>query len=396
MSYLVYDCETTITKSFNRTANPLDPRNYVVAYGFRYSEEKDTEVRLEYFSERTDLFDKLAYYLHYAQPELLIGHNIKFDLLYLWKYEFFQNWLKKGGRIWDTMLAEYLISGQQISLKRAGTCGLRILAEKAGAPAREKLMEIYWQEGRCTSTIPKTVILEDLESDVKDTEVLYLEQVSRIDPGAITVYQAYMDSLLATIEMEFNGMRVDKDLGLRDREYIQFQLKEIDSELFERSNFPERIQFNPASNDHISCVLFGGSLYNIEPIPVLQEGDPIIYKSGIKRGQVKTKLTKLEYRVDGLGAKTKEKKETKKGGYFSVSDEVLQSLLVNNKKAVKEFAELVIKRRELATLLDRYYTSMLECITPWTNCIHTEFQHNLTETGRLSSRNPNLQNIPRG
>jgi hypothetical protein len=74
--YLIFDEETQINKSHKRTANPWHPDNYVVARGWK--KEGDTECSAEFFTGRTE-----DNYLRIPDDvTVIVGHNIKFDLLY--------------------------------------------------------------------------------------------------------------------------------------------------------------------------------------------------------------------------------------------------------------------------------------------------------------------------
>jgi len=80
-------------------------------------------------------------------------------------------------------------------------------------------------------------------------------------------------------------------------------------------------------------------------------------------------------------------KKTKTG--YSTNEEVLSKLAVKH-----EFPALILEYRQLAKLKSTYIDALPKMVNLKTGCIHTEFLQTGTETGRLSSRHPNLQNIP--
>lgn len=81
-------------------------------------------------------------------------------------------------------------------------------------------------------------------------------------------------------------------------------------------------------------------------------------------------------------------KRTKKGGY-STTEEILEKL-----RAANPIVDLILKHRALKKLLTTYVNALPAMINPATGKIHTSFNQTVTATGRISSTNPNLQNIP--
>ncbi len=216
MTHIAIDLETTAKKIFKRVANPFF--NQIVAVGLKTKDELLS--RYVYPDNLEDLkLDGI---------DVLVGHNIKFDLLYLWKMKSVQDFFLRGGRIWDTQYAEYTLSMQQEKYP-----ALRDLAPKYGCAERPKHIENllfakaeYWAYAnhlypeltkdivdtyQDVSDLPKELVLKDVENDVSDTEVIYLKQVERAK--LLQMYdmlELTMDAILATTEMEFNGMQINK------------------------------------------------------------------------------------------------------------------------------------------------------------------------------------------
>lgn len=241
MRYRVVDLETGIQEALGRKGCYLI--NDIVAMGVAYQGKAQSK----YYTS-TDFNEALQFL---DNTDIIVGHNIKFDLLYLWKLPKLQEWLSRGGRIWDTQLAEYMLSGQQHKYP-----ALRDIAvNKYGCKEREKRMEKYWDDKTIkvldwrtkalikdfpygtdrftvaewadenfkgsidivygaidTKDIPKDLVLEDVENDVLDTEKVMLAQV-----GTAKKHEMYdlvmeqMEGLLATTEMEYNGLSIDND-----------------------------------------------------------------------------------------------------------------------------------------------------------------------------------------
>lgn len=198
---------------------------------------------------------------------LLVGHNISFDLKFLWKYEELQDWFKQGGRIWDTQLVHYMLSGQQEKYS-----SLREIAVRDyGCPERtkwiddllfnkketlqkleeqinklgdacfedsDKLCKLYRQvrDYEKVSDLPKDKVLEDVQNDVLDTEQVYLQQLELVKARGKNFENLVLlehDALLATTEATVNGMFVVKQKLLENKEELEKQLVEKQAELMQ-------------------------------------------------------------------------------------------------------------------------------------------------------------------
>jgi DNA polymerase I-like protein with 3'-5' exonuclease and polymerase domains len=214
--YLVVDLETTCKERYKRKGNPF--YNNILCYGFKYQNK-------EAFGKPSDNVPEG--WLNGVTD--LIGHNIKYDLLYLWRNRELQEAFKRGLNIWDTQLAEYILSGQQHKYP-----ALRDIAvNKYGCKERVKHIEQGFKNGLLdTSEIPMPLLLEDVTNDVIDTEVIALEQLRKSkENGMYNLIKSQMNSLLATTEMEYNGMFINKSI-LKNRETeIKNQLEILYSEL---------------------------------------------------------------------------------------------------------------------------------------------------------------------
>ncbi len=220
MTYLVVDLETNVSERYGRKGNFLYAD--IVAIGIK-ERDKNPIASLDV---RNTLGWRLA-----STPGIttLIGHNFKFDLLHLWNCEFLQMWFKQpNSKIWCTALAEYILSGQQHKYP-----ALRDIAvNKYGCPEREKYMEKYWDKGYDTCQIPREVVLEDVKNDVLDTEIIALAQVKKAkDKGMLSLIKASMDALLATTEMEYNGMYVDQHTLSKNRDMLTKEMRGIEDVL---------------------------------------------------------------------------------------------------------------------------------------------------------------------
>ncbi len=155
--------------------------------------------------------------------------------------------------------------------------------------------------------------------------------------------------------------------------------------------------FNPGSSQMLSILFFGGKI-NVEVAEPLLDvnGCPIVFKSGKNTGTIKTKKVKKEIQIKGLGLKPLTEWAKKKEGIYSVDEAVLKLLSKGtgeDKKDAKEIADIMLQIRGLEKELKTYYNGIEELTYDVDSCVHANFNMVATETGRLSSNKPNLQNI---
>ncbi len=249
MKYLIIDLETTCNKEHDRVGNFYYGK--ILAISLR----NEAEQRTQYVNGGLKDLE--------IDEDILVGHNIKYDLLYLWGFKGVQDFLTKGGKIYDTALAEYLISGQTNKYPK-----LRDIAvQKYGCPDRIKhidrllfnkketilgLTQEFEHETDPTKKwairedlkhimsynkmedLPRASVLKDVEEDVKDTEQVYLRQLEYIKKHKMEpLIYITMNSLLATTEMEYNGFRIDQDVMNRNMFLRQADLKDVEDKLQE-------------------------------------------------------------------------------------------------------------------------------------------------------------------
>lgn len=485
MTYLVLDKETTVLSKFKRKATPWHPENWVVANGWKV--RGDEACSYEYFSSRKES----TYTTIPDHITMIIGHNIKFDLLWE-KHQgntTLEAFFKRGGRIWDTQYAEYLIRGQ---IQKYQMCALNDLAPEYGGTHKVDEVKVLWEAGVNTDRIPKDLLIDYLVGtaeekrnggDIRNTEIVFLGQVAMATKqGQIKMIQDRMDGLLCTTEMEWNGIKVDvaeakRRLAVLRREYAQ-SIKHLDTFLPE---FPEGLDFKWSSNSKVSCLIFGGTikytkkaryrdedgqwvrykdkapfpLFNKTPVdptkhgfgwdrdanewlppreegqlrfktvdgvPVfwIQKGERIreqdVFLGGKKKGQPKTKIqpvvgpykernTDYGFKCEGFTSPDPswKLKNTDFAGdaLYSVGGDTIDALAARG----IAFTDALSDRARLDKEISVYYfrddpkkgpMGMLTCVDPATHIIHHKLNHTSTITSRLSSSDPNLQNVTRG
>ena len=371
--YCVIDLETTIRNEIGRNKGSAHwSNNQVCYYG------------LKYLNQDPEIFDKDPVPIP-STNNIIVGQNIKFDLLYMLRNEQFREHFKDYV-IWDTQLAEYLLSGQVDKMM-----SLDKLAARYGGTLKDSRMKEYWNNGIDTPDIPREEIIPYLEQDLLNTELVFLEQVNLAQAlDMMPLITSQMKALKATTIMEFNGMKFDSKQAEILSNVCKQQMCTLE-ENFKSMIGPTNVKLNISSNRHVSTVLFGGALpYTSYEVVLDDDGLTLVYKSGLKKGQIKTKkVTKEEHfprkvdpRIHNISANS--------NGY-DVSVSVLDHLR-KNQPSVKELCELVLRHRELAKQVSTYYDGFRALKYP-DGFIHGELKHCNTHTGRLSSSAPNLQNL---
>lgn len=435
--YLVFDLETENYKTYKRFANPFDPINYVVARGWKL--QGDERNSWEYFTE--------------AGPEnrlripedimLLVGHNIKFDLLYEWDNPDLKAFFKRGGRVWCTQYAEYLIQGARQEYHMAS---MDSIIESYGGRKKIDEVKALWNMGVKTSQIDKDLLIDYLvgteeenrsSGDIGNTELIFLGQIKKaMGKSMMKMIHARMDGLCATTEMEYNGLKIDVEEGRSRVKDMGQELMEMDEALAEFiPDLPPELEFNWASNVHKSALIFGGTIKYTKRAPYIDEktgkparakayedqpildanGEPTRYTSGKKKGQIRTKRVEVEgplkeknqeFHVELPGYTVPEKrwetKNTDAAGHpvYQTADDVIEELGSRDIPFLKLMAKRQSLVKDLGTYYVRYdeskkeYVGMLTCVMKQSHIIHHSLNHTSTVTTRLSSSDPNCQNIP--
>lgn len=460
LMYKVFDLETETHASFKRKASPFDGRNWVVARGWKNQGEQVCSWTYHPTHDRTTTLK--------IEPTctLLVGHNIKFDLL--WEMaqgnQELREFYKRGGRVWCTQYAEYLLKAQHPD---AHMTALTDLAPQYGGTKKIDEVKALWEAGVQTSAIPEDLLIDYLVGtpeekrnggDIRNTELCFLGQIKKaMAQGQIKMIQDRMDGLCATTEMEFNGLKVDVAEAGRRLKVLQADLAAQDEDLNAYVPTDCPFEFNWTSRTHASCLIFGGTvkyqvqttyideatgelarkkatedwpLFGGEPLdPRRCSGDPVFgtdgksyygqdeYLSGKKKGagkfkkvdvsgELKVKFQDFFYtfkqitapnhswatkNTDGLGAPL-----------YSTSGDIIVELALRNIPFLKALRKKQKLEKEIGTYYARYdakkkeWTGMLTCIQTHDHMIHHKLNHTSTVTSRLSSSDPNGQNLPRG
>ena len=460
--YMVFDLETSIYESHKRKANPFDAKNDVVARGWKL--QGDPKNSWEYYKE----YDKTTYLRIPEDCTLLIGLNIKFDLL----HEMAQGnpdlsaFFKRGGKIWCCQYVEYLLGGMTQDVQMVS---MDQIIESYGGRLKIDEVKMMWEAGIQTRDIPEDLLVDYLvgtpeenrsSGDIGNTELIFLGQVKRaVKLNMIKMIQDRMDGLLGTTMMEFNGIKVDVVEAKRRLSILRTDLDTATAELDQYiKDLPW--EFNWGSRTQVSCLIFGGTvkyqvregylddtgqpartkakerqpLFKDNPVPLthpqlqlheddlyyvhLKDGRQIcqdLFRSGAKMGQGKFRSVEVPgelkikwqdrfYKLPGYTTPDpawKNKDTDGVGGpTYSTSGDVIDLIVHLDIPFLKALGKKNSLDKEIGTYYFRIDpkkgpVGMLTCVQPWDHMLHPSLNHTSTVTSRLSSNNPNLQNIPR-
>lgn len=265
MKVLTFDLEVENHKVYKRLAAPFHPENYIVEAGWSINGGARSSIRFEK-KHRTEIMNEVFDSLE--KGDVINGYNIKFDLMWVWQQTSLQNALRRGVTIYDGQYAEYLLGGM---VQEVQMCAMNDIAEKYGGGCKLDAVKEMWEDGYLTSEIPADMLHDylvgdgaELIGDVQNTWLIYCGQVRRMlnffPKEFRTMFKHRMDGLLATTEMEWNGMYIDAVRGAELQAEVSSQLdlatKELDQFI---PTLPDGMTFNWNSNVHKSCLIFGGT-----------------------------------------------------------------------------------------------------------------------------------------
>ena len=272
----------------------------------------------------------------YEDPEIIkVGQNLKYDLEVLRNYG-----VRLAGRMWDTMIAHYLI---QPELRH----NMDYMAETYLHYRTIHIDELIGPKGKNQRSMRDLSPAEVYEYAAEDADVtLRLKNVLEPELKKHNLEQLFheieMPLMPVLAEMEMNGVRIDTASLAETSTILTTRMEEIEQRIYRLAGR----QFNIASPKQVGDILFGEM-------------------------------------------KIVEKPKKTKTGQYVTSEEVLQTL-----KGKHEIVADILEHRGLKKLLGTYIDALPKLINPRTGHIHTSFNQTVTATGRLSSSDPNLQNIP--
>ena len=264
-----------------------------------------------------------------------VGQNLKYDLEVLRNYG-----IVLHAPMWDTMIAHYLI---QPELRH----NMDYMAETYLHYKTIHIDELIGPKGKQQKTMRDLPPSEVYEYACEDADIT-LQLKNKLEPELKKYdceklfYDIEMPLMPVLAEMEMNGVCLDTaSLAETSKQFTQ-RMQEIEQRIYELAGE----QFNIASPKQVGEILF-------DKLKIVEKA-----------------------------------KKTKTGQYVT-SEEVLQQL-----KHKHEIVADILEHRGLKKLIGTYIDALPKLINPRTGHIHTSFNQTITATGRLSSSDPNLQNIP--
>ena len=270
-----------------------------------------------------------------AEQAQKIGQNIKYDYLIMQNYG-----VELGGPMFDTMVAHYLLQPEL-------SHGMDYLAEIYLKYDTIKIESLIGPRGRGQKNMRDLTPADICDYACEDADVtLKLKHILEKELVTASADKLFYDIEMPLVRvlayMERNGARISTEALKETSRYFTERLMQIEREIYELAGF----SFNIASPKQVGEVLF-------ERIKIV------------------------------------EKAKKTKSGQYSTSEEVLEGL-----RSKHPIVEKILDHRGLKKLLNTYVDALPALINPTTGKIHTSFNQTITATGRLSSSNPNLQNIP--
>lgn len=470
--WVVFDAETTITEYMKRKASPFSPDNWVVAAAYRANGKG--QVQSAYWgSDRSASAGWFANMLLEHKPRFLIGFNVKFDVLWFVTrsardLEVYMDWIASGGQLWDSQLAEYLLDGM---VQESHMLSLDEVAPRYGGELKIDEVKAMWARGINTHEIPSKLLMEYLTGryedgklvggDIHNTETIFLGQMKAAkERGQLRSIQLNNGALVATIEMERNGLYVDMAVGRKQADYLAKEQTRLAAALTEYLPKDLPFEFNWRSRKQLSAFIFGGRVPYKQRVHQMDEGgkpayakkkvvgyeladgsfmeaawwehlnntewathrpdtkDLVYYASGKKKGQPKSKQIDVpdyerpklkwedfHYPMAGLTTPAKHWQGAEPGVY-STSSEVIEELAATTDiPFLQDFGNLQAIVKDLGT----YYiveefdeegalvkAKGMLTLVQPDNIVHHTLNMTSTVTARFSHANPNSGNLPRG
>ena len=264
-----------------------------------------------------------------------IGQNLKYDFLVLKWYGII---LK--GKTFDTMLAHYVIEPE-------GRRSMDILSEQFLGYAPVSIENLIGKKGKNQGTMRDVPLDQITEYAAEDADITY--QLKECFEPLLTkrevkrVFEEVENPLMQVlVDMEFEGVKVDEQFLNEYSKVLEADIKISEERVFEQAG----VRFNLASPKQLGEVLF--DILKIDP---------------------KAKKTKT--------------------GQYATGEDVLAKLAAKHK-----IVDDILNFRELSKLKSTYVDALPAIVNSKTGRIHTSYAQAVAVTGRLSSTNPNLQNIP--
>jgi DNA polymerase-1 len=313
--------------------NPLDAQLVGIAFSW--------EVGKGYYLPFPEEFDKAKQLLEQLRPFFenesieKIGQNLKYDIKVLAKYQ-----IVVKGKLFDTMLAHYLINPDMRH-------NMDVLAETYLNYTPVSITELIGKKGKNQGSMRDVPLEQQTEYAVEDADItLQLKEHFEKELGEANTQKLFDDIEIPLLRvlaaMELEGINLDVKFLNSLSEQLNSDIATLEKSIYEAAGET----FNIASPKQLGDVLFD-----------------------------KLKLV--------------DKPKKTKTGQYATGEEIL-SYLAKDHPIVQD----ILNYRGLTKLKSTYVDALPTQVEPSTGRVHTDYMQTVAATGRLSSNNPNLQNIP--
>jgi len=321
---------------FDTETTSLDAMNAeLVGLSFSYLEGEAYYIPLEADQNEAKEVLELLRPVFNNEFILKIGQNIKYDLLVLKNYG-----IEVKGTLYDTLLAHYLIEPE-------GKHGMDWLAQQYLQYKPVSITELIGKKGKGQGNM-RDVDEDEVTAYASEDADITLRLKGKLDPillsnGLKKLVEEVENPLIPVLtDMEFEGVRIDTGSLAELSVTLEQESKEIEKRVYELAG----VRFNLASPKQLGEVLFE------------------------------------KLKLDPKAKKTKT-------GQYATGEEILSKMADEH-----EIAEAILEYRQMVKLKSTYVDALPTMINSKTGRIHTTYNQFVAATGRLSSINPNLQNIP--
>lgn len=467
----IIDLETESHTHLGRKGSPYCDKNYIVMPGWRDDiGGQPGQVVDHYFKSREEA--ESTPWFNLDGVDILVAHNAMFEMSWFFTRhkEEFLKFLRRGGRVLCTQLAEYLLSHQTWTYP-----ALDEVAPKHGGTHKVDGIKALWDQGVLTSEMDPAMLREYLSGpcgDVNNTALVFYSQMQKLQAaGMWRMYLERCEGMLAFSICEVSGLKIDREVADRNHAAQLVELAGIRTELEKLvpTDLPDTLEFNWGSDYHMSALLFGGEVryrkrVSYDPIQfekadfihmldgvklkaddwdsltgdeqvvcLTKHGGAVTYKSGKNKGQIKlhredTDVEKLKwdeegrYKFPGI-IKFPDMPDVLRDKYTGKRAEFQQARALpdgtpvystsgDSLKALDTFgfeqAQMLMRAATLEKDNGAFYITheyakdgsikktkgMLQYVGE-DGIIHHNLNQCATGTTRLSSSNPNLQQLPK-
>ena len=337
LKLLLQNLEKQTSVCFDTETTGLDALHAELV-GISFSYEKGKGFYVPFPENQEDAQILVNKFIPFFESENIekIGQNLKYDLKILSNYG-----ISVKGKLFDTMIAHYLINPDMRH-------NMDILSETYLKYAPKSIEDLIGKKGKNQRSMRDVALEEIKEYAVEDADVtLQLKEIFTLELEKTETKKLFEEIEIPLVkvlaDMEKEGIRVDVDFLKSLSHDLGNDIKKLETTIYEIAGE----KFNLASPKQLGDILF----------------------DKLKIGGAKQKKTKT--------------------GQYATGEEIL-NYLVNEHEIVKA----ILDWRQLVKLQNTYVDALPNQVDTITHRIHTDYMQTVAATGRLSSNNPNLQNIP--